>query len=208
MSSSRARGNLLQAMRSPYRSRTIMLVVFNVFQTVGFYGFANWVPTLLIRQGISVTSSLFYTFVIALAAPVEPLIAMVPADKIERKWLIVAASGSMASVGVVFSQLTAPAALILCGVLLTLSSNVLSLGLHAYQVELYPTRIRAVAVGFVYSFSRLSAMFSAFAIAFFLRDFGTLGVFLFIGCSMLIVMFVVGSFGPSVRNKSLETISH
>jgi putative MFS transporter len=34
----------------PYRSRTLMLSIFNIFQTVGFYGFANWVPTLLINR--------------------------------------------------------------------------------------------------------------------------------------------------------------
>ena len=27
--------------------------VFNVFQTVGFYGFNNWVPSLLVKQGIT-----------------------------------------------------------------------------------------------------------------------------------------------------------
>ena len=71
--------------------------------------------------------------------------------------------------GLLFSQVAAPALLILCGVMLTISSNVMSFSFHAYQAELYPTRIRALAVGFVYSFSRLSAVFSAFFIAFFLR---------------------------------------
>ena len=54
----------------PYRRRALMMAGFNVFQTVGFYGFANWVPTLLVAQGITVTSSLAYTALIALAAPV------------------------------------------------------------------------------------------------------------------------------------------
>ncbi len=43
-------GSLTEVFHQPYRARTIMLVVFNIFQTVGFYGFANWVPTLLIKQ--------------------------------------------------------------------------------------------------------------------------------------------------------------
>ena len=41
-----------------YRDRTIMLVIYNLFQTVGYYGFASWVPTLLIAQGVGVTRSL------------------------------------------------------------------------------------------------------------------------------------------------------
>src|SRR5207244_7573687 len=53
----------------PFRKRAIMMIIFNVFQTIGYYGFANWVPTLLIKQGNMVTQSLAYTTIIAIAAP-------------------------------------------------------------------------------------------------------------------------------------------
>ena len=200
------RGTLLEAFRPPYAGRTVMLVIFNVFQTVGFYGFANWVPTLLIKQGITLTSSLLYTFIIALAAPFGPFLASFVADKVERKWLIVTAAGSIAVFGLLFSQLAAAAALIGCGIMLTLSSNIMSFAFHSYQAELYPTRIRAVAVGFVYSFSRISVVFSAFMIAFFLKDFGTIGVFTFIAGSMVVVMAAIAT-GPVVNNRPLEAIS-
>ena len=52
-----------------------MMAGFNVFQTVGFYGFANWVPTLLIEKGINVTKSLEYSFIVAFAYPIAPLLA-------------------------------------------------------------------------------------------------------------------------------------
>lgn len=201
------RGNLLEAFSKPYLPRTIMLIVFNIFQTVGFYGFANWVPTLLIKQGITTTTSLGYTFIIALAAPVGPLLAALIADKLERKWIIVIAAGSIATFGLLFSQAVGAVAVIACGIGLTLSSNIMSMAFHSYQAELYPTRIRAVAVGFVYSFSRISVVFSAFVIAFFLRDFGTLGVFTFIAGSMVMVMISIAT-GPAVNNRSLEAISH
>ena len=91
--------------------------------------------------------------------------------------------------------------------LLTLSNNILSYAFHAYQCELYPTRIRAMAVGFVYSWSRLSAVFSAFAIAFVLGRAGVGGVFALIAGSMAIVMFAIGVFGPRTRNLTIEAIS-
>jgi putative MFS transporter len=71
-----------------YRGRTLMLVVYNLFQTIGYYGFASWVPTLLIQQGIEVTRSLQYTFIIAIANPIGPLVGVWFADRIERKWQI------------------------------------------------------------------------------------------------------------------------
>jgi MFS transporter, putative metabolite:H+ symporter len=191
----------------PYRSRTIMMSIFHLFQTVGFYGFSNWVPTLLISRGVEITRSLEYTFIIAMAAPFGPLLASRLADTVERKWQIVYAALGIALFGLLFAQMNAPAALIALGIGLTISNNILSLSCHAYQAELYPTRIRALAVGFVYSWSRLSVVASAFLISFFLDRFGVSGVFAFIAGSMVVVMISVGLFGPKTNNLALETIS-
>lgn len=201
------RGAFTEIFHPPYRRRTLMLVVFNLFQTVGFYGFANWVPTLLIAQGVTITRSLAYTFVIALAAPLGPLLAASIADRIERKWMIVGAAGTVAVTGLLFAASRSTVPLIALGVLLTLASNIMSFSFHAYQTELYPTRVRAMAVGFVYSFSRLSAVFTGFVIAFFLRVSGTGGVFVLIAGSMVVVMTVIAALGPPTRALSLEAIS-
>jgi putative MFS transporter len=184
-----------------------MLVVFNIFQTIGFFGFSNWVPTFLIKRGISVVNSLEYTFLIAIAAPFGPLLAYTLADNLERKWQIVWAAFGVAVFGVLFGQMTLAPLLIGLGILLTMSNNILSFSFHAYQAELYPTRIRALAVGFVYSWSRLSVVFSAFVIAFVLDRFGVPGVFTFIAGSMMIVMLAIGLFGPRTNRLALEIIS-
>ena len=202
-----ARGSFIEIWRTPYLRRTVMLVLFNLFQTVGFYGFANWVPTLLIERGIEVTSSLRYTFIIAIAAPFGPLLAVALADKLERKWQIVLAALGIAVSGLLFARMTSAAVLILFGVLLTLANNIMSYSFHAYQAELYPTRIRARAIGFVYSWSRLSVVFSSFVIGFFLARFGVFGVFTLIAGSMVAVMLSIGLLGPRTNNLALEMIS-
>jgi MFS transporter, putative metabolite:H+ symporter len=202
-----ARARFSEMWRPPYRTRSVMLIVFHLFQTVGFYGFSNWVPTLLIARGIAVTSSLRYTFIIAIAAPLGPLFAAAIADQLERKWQIVLSAGAIAIAGLLFGQMTAAALLIFFGVLLTLGNNILSFSSHAYQTELYPTRIRARAVGFVYSWSRISVVFSSFVIGFVLERFGVAGVFSLIAGSMLMVMLAIGLLGPRTNNLALETIS-
>ncbi len=190
-----------------YRGRTIILVIYNLFQTVGYYGFSSWVPTLLISQGIGVTKSLTYTFIIAVAAPVGPLIGTVFADKFERKWQIAWAAVGIAVFGLLFAQQTGAAGVIVFGLLITLCNNWMSFSFHAYQAELYPTRIRAQAIGFVYSWSRFSAIFSGFIIAFFLGHYGTTGVFSFIAGAMAVVFIVIGGFGPAVTGRRLEAIA-
>jgi MFS transporter, putative metabolite:H+ symporter len=192
---------------APYRGRTIMLVIYNLFQTIGYYGFSSWVPTLLISQGVEVTKTLAYTFIIAVAAPIGPLIGIYFADHFERKWQIAWAAIGIAVFGLLFAWQSSAVGVIICGLLITLCNNWMSFSFHAYQAELYPTRIRAQAVGFVYSWSRFSAIFSGFIIAFFLGRYGTLGVFSFIAGAMLVVFVVIGGLGPAVTRRRLEAIA-
>jgi putative MFS transporter len=107
-----------------------------------------------------------------------------------------------------FARQADPGVLILFGVLVTLCNNWLSYAFHGYQAELFPTRIRSRAVGFVYSWSRLSAAFSGLAVAFFLTIGGVEAVFGFIAAAMVIVVVSIGTFGPRTRNLALEAISH
>jgi len=94
------------------------------------------------------------------------------------------------------------------GVLITLSNNVMSYAFHGYQSELFPTRVRARAIGFTYSFSRISTVFASFIIAFFLQSAGTKGVFGLIAFAMTMVVLSIGLLGPKTRDLELEQISH
>ena len=197
-------GQLSEIFAPPYRRRTIMLIVFNIFQAIGFYGFGNWAPTLIAAQGHSVTHSLAYASAIALAYPLGPLVCVAIADRFERKHLIIAAALTTAVVGIAFSGQAAAEAIVGLGVILVISNNLLSFAYHAYQAELYPTPIRARAVGFVYGWSRLSTVFSSFIIAALLSGFGSIGVFAFIASAMVVVVLAVGLFGPRTAGLSLE----
>ncbi|WP_158742274.1 MFS transporter [Acidisphaera sp. L21] len=200
-------GRLAELFRPPYRRRTLMMIAANLFQTVGFYGFANWVPTLLIAKGIHLTQSLEYTFIIAIVFPLGPMLGVLVGDRIERKWQVALSCLSIAVIGLLFAQQTSAVGLISLGILQTVATNWLSFSFHAYQAELFPTRIRGLAVGFVYSWSRLSAVFTGFFIAFFLQGFGVPGVFAFIAAAMMVVIGTVLIFGPRTSNRSLEEIA-
>ena len=98
--------------------------------------------------------------------------------------------------------------LVICAMMITFCNAWLSFSYHSYQSELFPTNIRARAVGFCYSFSRLSTVFSSLLIGFILEHLGTRGVLAFIASSMLIVMITISWFGPRTRNLALENIAH
>jgi MFS transporter, putative metabolite:H+ symporter len=200
-------GTFGELFRPPYARRTLVLSVFNLMQTVAFYGFGSWVPTLLIAKGILVTTSQMYAFIIAIANPIGPLLGMLIADRMERKWQIVSAGVAIAVFATLFAKQANQALVIVFGVAVTLSNNWMSFAFHNYQGELFPTRVRARAVGFVYSWSRVSATFASLVINFLLVRGGAPAVAAFIAAAMLVMTVTIGGFGPRTRSLTLEEIS-
>ncbi|MGH6987575.1 MAG: MFS transporter [Caulobacteraceae bacterium] len=190
----------------PWRRRTIVLSVFNLAQAVGFYGFTNWAPSLIAAQGHEIQRSLGYAAAIALAYPVSPLLCSFFTERFERKHQIVIAAIAAALFGLAFSRQSAALAIIALGLAMTFAVNWLSFAFHAYQAECFPTTMRARAVGFVYSWSRISTVGSSFAIAWLLRSAGSTAVFAFIAAAMAVVVVSIGVFGPATRGRSLEAI--
>lgn len=192
---------------APLRRRTVMLIVFNFMQTIGFYGFTSWIPILIASQGVTFAKSLEYTLIMAAVNPLGPIIAMRFADRLERKWQIVWLAGVIAAAGLAFSAVRAPAALIVCGTIVTLANAWFSCVFHGYQAELYPTRVRAQAVGFVYSWSRFSSIFAGILIGAILAWYGTRGVFMAIAAAMIVAAAAVGFFGIRTNRMALEELS-
>ncbi|MDI6936687.1 MFS transporter, partial [Serratia sp. Se-PFBMAAmG] len=200
------KGRFSEIWATAYRKLTVMLVVMNFFQAIGFFGFGNWLPALLSGKGATVTHSLLYAFFITLAYPLGSLICSRYADKIENKWQIVLSSLMTVVFGTLFALVTTPVMMVSCGFLITYSNAWLTFSYHAYQTEIFPTHIRARAVGFCYSFSRLSTVFSSILIGLILQYAGSQGVIAFIVLSMLMVMLSVGIYGPKTRGLDLENI--
>src|SRR5271169_4883727 len=200
------RSSFAELWRRPYLSRTVMLVLFQALQTIGFYGFANWAPTFLLKRGVSLLHSLEYTLLIALVSPLGPLLAVWTSDRFERKWTIVVLALLVAGFGLGFGNSIAPAAVIAFGALLTLANYWFSAAFHAYQSELFPTRLRATGVGFTYSWSRLSAAFTSILIGAVLVH-GVPAVFALLAAAMTLVAVVIGFLGPRTNGLVLEELS-
>ena len=201
------RGSWTEMWVKPYLSRTIMLSVFNFCQTFGVYGFGAWVPVLLYTKGITLTHSLLYTMVIAFTTPLGALGAMLCAERIERKWQLVGCALVVSGAGILFGMAREPALILLCGGAVTIANNWLIGIFHSYQAELYPTRIRARAVGFVFSWSRVSSIFVGFWVAALLKHSGVPAVFILISAAMLVIVVMVGLVGPRTNGIRLEELS-
>lgn len=192
--------------RWPHRKRVLMLIVATPASSIAFYGFAQWAPTLLEHQGASITKSFLYVAMIGVAYPLSPLFASLFSDRIERKWQIAITGFFVATFGVLFAQQSFPLMWVILGVLLTLSSEMNSTANHTYRSELFPTSLRARAIGFVYSFDRLGTAFSSYLIATVLLHAGVRGVFWLLALFMGICVFTTLLFGPRTLGRAYEEI--
>ena len=193
--------------RAEYGRRLFMMASANFLQAIGYFGFMNWVPSLLQAKGADLTHSLAYSAAIALSFPLAPLAFVVFADRFERKHQLMLGAVSAAVFGLLFARQTTPLMWIVFGVLVTVSSNLMAFAIHAYQSEIFTTRTRSRAVGFVYSFTRLSTIFSGYLIAFLLHRFGVGSVFTLVDGALLCGALVIGLLGPRTRGQALEEIA-
>jgi MFS transporter, putative metabolite:H+ symporter len=190
--------------RGEYRKRTVMLWIFQVLQTVGYYGFGTMAPIVLAAKGYSVTSSLGYAALSYTGYPIGALVAIPLVERFERKTLIVASALGIAGFGLVFGLATSTALIVAAGFLLTVCSNVFSNSYHIYQTEIFPTRLRSTAIGMAYSLSRLASAVLPFVAIAALDRFGAGGVFMGSAVLMGVLCLDVGLLGPRTTGRSLE----
>ena len=201
------RGSWREMFRPPYLARTMMLSMFQFCQTIAAFGFLIWVPIILVREGFTVVHSLGYTVAITLLVPVGGLLGLLFAERFERKWQLVGTALAIGIFGLGFSQARSVPMILLTGCLLTLAMNWLIAIFHPYAAELYPTRIRAQAVGFTFSWSRVSSILVGYAVTFLLATYGVVSVFAMIAVAMAVIILSIGILGPRTNNLSLEVIS-
>lgn len=189
-----------------YRKRTVMLVIFQVLQTVAYYGFGTLAPLVLVSKGFEVTESLGYAGLSFAGYPVGSLISVPLVERFERKHLIIASALGIGLCGIVFAASTNVAVIVAAGFLLTAVSNIFSNGFHIYQAEIFPTAIRSTASGMCYSLSRATSTVMPFIAVPALAALGPVAVFS--GSAVLIVLLCldVGLLGPRSTGLQLEQV--
>lgn len=189
------------------RGRTIMMLVFQFFQTGIFYGFTALAPLFLLQKGISLVHSLLFSFIIYAGFFVGSVFNLFIIDKIERKWGIVGCAIIAGVLGTAFALVSNVAATVILGFLVTFTLWQFSNFLHTYQAEIFPTRVRSTAAGAVYSVSRISTSLIVLMITTIFLPHGLVATFGIIWLFIAIVVIDIGFFGPKVSQLRVEHIA-
>jgi MFS family permease len=198
---------LTQLRRAPYNRRVLMLTVFHLFQTYGYYGFGTLAALVLVSRGYDVTSSMLFSALSFLGYPIGSLMAIPLLARFERKFLLVGSIVAVAGFGLLFATQSSVAVIIAFGFLTTATSNVFSNVYHVYQAEIFPTTVRATAVGWTYSLSRLSSGTAPFVLIPILERYGAGAMFTVVATALAVVIAAVLTLGPRTSRRSLEEIN-
>ncbi|HVB57338.1 MAG TPA: MFS transporter [Candidatus Acidoferrales bacterium] len=197
------RGGYRDLFAPSYLPRTVMLVAVWVCQTLGFYGFTAWVPTLLVAHGFSLVHSLAWSSAMTIGAVPGALIAALISDRWERKWWIAIVSLLIAFCGLMYGLTFRIAAIVIFGFLVAMFLQTFAPLLYAYTPECYPTRIRSSGSGLGYGIGRLSNVFGPLIVAFLFDRDGYKSVFVYVAAMWLLVAVIVAAFGPSTKGRAL-----
>ncbi|GAA4542114.1 MFS transporter [Amycolatopsis samaneae] len=193
--------------RPPHRRRTVMMTVFHVLQTFGYYGFGTLAPIVLVAKGFPIVQSLLFSALTFLGYPVGAALSLPVVERVERKFLVIGTAIAMAAFGLAFGLATTTWMIVVCGFGYTVLSNVFSNAFHIYQAEIFPTALRGTATSGTYSLSRLSSGVLPFVLLPLLHGAGAGTLFTVVAVAMGLVALDVALLGPRTTGRRLETVN-
>lgn len=193
-------------LRPPYRRRTAMMSIFQVTQTMGYYGFGTLVPLVLIAEGHPIKQSLLFTALTYVGYPLGSALSLPLVERVERKFLVVGSAVAMVGFGLALGYANPMSWVLALGFLYTATSNVFSNAYHVYQAEIFPTALRATASSGTYSLSRLATAVMPFLLVPLLNQAGATVVFIAIALAMAVAAIDIAVLGPRTTGRALETI--
>jgi MFS transporter, putative metabolite:H+ symporter len=200
---SKPRASYKLLLQKKYLGPTILLTVLWVTQTIGFFGYSSWAPTLLAQEGFSVSDSIFYVALTTVGAPLGSYLASLVTDRFERKWCLVVFGTTIAICGLFYGLTFNPILIVVFGFLVNLFERGYTALAYAYSPEVFDTAGRSLGTGVSYGLGRLSNAAGPLIIAGLYTGSGYQSVFFFIAGTWLFGAIVLAIFGPKTRPKPL-----
>ncbi|MBU6529644.1 MFS transporter [Streptomyces mayonensis] len=190
-------------LQKKYLLPTLLLTVLWVTQTIGFFGYSSWAPTLLAKEGMSVEKSVFYVALTTVGAPLGSYLASLVTDRFERKWSLTVFGTVIAVCGLLYGLTFSPVFIVVFGFLVNFFERGYTALAYAYSPELFDTRGRSLGTSVSYGLGRLSNAAGPLIVAALYNSHGYRSVFYFIAGTWMVGAVALAVFGPRTRQARL-----
>jgi putative MFS transporter len=198
----------LTALWSPGLVRsTAMLWVLWISITFCYYGFFTWIPTLLVKHGLTITRSFAYSIIIYIAQIPGYYSAAFLSERLDRKWTIILYMLGGGLSALLMANARDTKTITIFGFFLSFFMNGTYAGIYAYTPEVYPTAIRATGMGVASAFGRIGGILAPIVIGFTFTRIGFAGVFTITTAVLIAGALTVGLIGIRTTGRTLEQIT-
>ena len=187
--------------------RTITGSVILITLNTVIYGFIAFLPSFMVRQGLTITTSLNYVTLMSFGGPVGALIGMWLADRIGRRPCMIIFSFAAICFGAIYPNLVDPTYITLDGFALVTSIYVLvGVAWSLYVPELFPTVIRMRGAGFCNTLGRMFTILTPQITTLLYGLAGDTAVVSYVVALLLLQVIVVLAFGVETKQVPLEML--
>ena len=187
-----------------YRRLTLMLWAAWFAEYGVLYTYQIFVPTILSAEGHSIVKSFRYSVVIYSAAIPGYILGGYVVEWLDRKYAIVLSFASVAMFGTLFGYSRSPGQIMASCGLTVFFLSIGSTAIYTYTPEVYPTEIRATAMGIASAWGRVGAITMLLVFGNLFAMHGKSLLFLIIDPILIAALIVVLCVGPSTRGKPLQ----
>jgi putative MFS transporter len=157
--------------------RTVTAALTVIAVNVSVYGFVAWLPTFMVKEGMTIVQSLWFTTLMSCGSVAGALVAMAIGDRFSRQKSILATCLAIAVLGFIYPTLRDPTGIVVAGfALVTAIYTLVTLGLYAYVPELFPTEYRLRGTGVAGVCGRAASIATPYLAIGLFEQFGVRGV--------------------------------
>jgi putative MFS transporter len=187
-----------------YRSLTLMLWAAWFAEYGVLYTYQIFVPTILSAEGHSIVNSFRYSVVIYSAAIPGYVLGGYVVEWLDRKYAIVLSFASVAAFGTLFGHSQSPVQIMTFAGSTVFFLSLGSTAIYTYTPELYPTEIRATAMGIASAWGRVGAVTMLLVFGHLFAIHGKSLLFVITDPILITALIVVLCVGPPTRGMPLQ----
>ncbi|MEB3362807.1 MFS transporter [Lactobacillus sp. R2/2] len=178
-----------------------------IAMNLALYTINNWIPTIFVNNGITVTKSLLMTTIMIVAAPLGTYFSTFIIEFLPRKLFGGIFIIAIAILGYIYAQQRSEASILIIGFIMIFILYIYnSFSSAVYATELWPTQVKMRGLGISNAIGRFVAITSPYLIAWILTDFGVVAVFITLGILLGLCALIIILFGIETRKKTINEI--
>ena len=188
--------------------RTIVACYACMTIMISVYGFVAWLPTLFVKQGLTVVQSLGFTTLMSFGAPTGAVVGFLIGDRLGRRTALIMFSVVTICLGLIYPNMREATEITTVGFLLITSIYTLvTITLYAYIPELFPTQYRLRGTGISNMAGRGIAIATPYLAVSLFENFGLPGVLsMVIGAIAILILAVTLLRVETGGKRSLEDL--